>query len=88
MAFDRDRGTRQARGYDQAWMMARMVILARDRICRICRRAESTQVDHIVPLTRGGARLDPDNLQGLCAVCHSRKTATEDSRFAMKGTRR
>jgi 5-methylcytosine-specific restriction enzyme A len=51
----------------------------------------ATCTDHIVPPRSAGAvgspawrRLfwDPLNHQSLCATCHSRKTATEDSRFA------
>lgn len=37
-------------------------------------------VDHITPLTAGGARLDPANLQTLCQPCHNRKTAADRQR--------
>ncbi len=40
-------------------------------------------VDHIVPISMGGARLDPDNCQSLCSRCHNRKTGVE--RSAMGG---
>ena len=36
-------------------------------------------VDHIVPLHRGGAEYDPDNLQTLCRTCHAEKTRSENS---------
>lgn len=36
----------------------------------------STDVDHIIPKSRGGEDT-PENLQGACHSCHSRKTATE-----------
>jgi 5-methylcytosine-specific restriction protein A len=44
----------------------------------------ATQLDHIVP-HKGDMKLfrDPKNRQGLCDSCHGRKTATEDSSFAM-----
>lgn len=77
--FDRQRGTRQARGYDADWLRCRAYILSREPLCRRCKREQATAVDHILPLRRGGARLDPDNLQPLCASCHNKKTATEDS---------
>jgi hypothetical protein len=35
-------------------------------------------IDHIVPLDCGGDRVDPDNLQLLCANCHAVKSAVED----------
>jgi 5-methylcytosine-specific restriction protein A len=41
----------------------------------------ATEVDHIVPVARGGALLDWDNLQSMCHGCHSRKTASEDGGF-------
>ena len=35
------------------------------------------EVDHIVPLSRGGAEQDPANLQHLCVPCHAAKTRRE-----------
>ena len=39
----------------------------------ICRRAASVQVDHIVPITKGGTD-ERGNLQGVCEECHEDKT--------------
>jgi 5-methylcytosine-specific restriction protein A len=51
----------------------------------IGRRAPSTHADHIIPVNeRPDLAWDLDNLQGMCAACHSNKTATEDSTFAKK----
>ncbi len=57
----------------------RPTVLARDPICVICGRNASTDVDHIKP-HKGNWTLfaDLNNLQGLCAHCHSRKTMMED----------
>lgn len=33
------------------------------------------EVDHVVPLVRGGAFDDPNNLQALCSDCNNRKGA-------------
>lgn len=88
--FDQIRGTRQERGYGQAWQKLRLIILRRDPFCMIgviCdsdnvgNRAVSKEVDHIVPKSRGGTDAE-ENLQGACHACHSHKTATEDSTFA------
>ncbi len=37
----------------------------------------ASQVDHIVPLAQGGARLARNNLQSLCTACHARKSQAE-----------
>ncbi len=36
-------------------------------------------VDHKVPISRGGAKLDPANAQTMCWSCHNRKTGLERS---------
>lgn len=77
---DKQRESRHKRGYGYRWQKLRLIILARDPICKICGRAASTDVDHIIPKSKGG--LDAvDNLQGLCHSCHSRKTASEDGGY-------
>lgn len=60
----------------------RVLVLARDPICRMCNRAASTIADHIVP-HKGNWTLfcDMANLQGLCENCHSLKTAAEDGGY-------
>jgi 5-methylcytosine-specific restriction endonuclease McrA len=45
----------------------------------------ATNVDHIVPRRRGGADLDPTNVQAMCASCHSAKTAIRDGGFGRPG---
>jgi 5-methylcytosine-specific restriction protein A len=40
----------------------------------------ASEVDHIKP-KRNGGRDDWDNLQTLCQVCHSKKTAAEGARW-------
>ncbi len=89
--YDRWRGSSHLRGYDADWGKVRAFVLERDHhLCQHCLRKEiltpAREVDHIVPIAQGGARLDPDNCQSLCKPCHSRKTATEDSSFARKRT--
>lgn len=61
------------------WRKLRGTVLARDPICKICKRVASNVADHIRP-HRGIWALfcDLANLQGLCEECHNRKTATED----------
>ena len=59
--------------------------LARDKgLCVQCKREgrvkPGKEVDHIIPLKRGGTNAIK-NLQTLCKPCHSRKTAIEDGRW-------
>ena len=50
---------------------------AKHPLCVACeaegRTTPATQLDHIVPLFRGG-RDDDTNRQGLCSECHAAKT--------------
>ena len=48
--------------------------------CRQCGRAGRMEVDHVVPLDRGGDPWALDNLQALCRACHVHKTAGERRR--------
>lgn len=79
-SYEQTRETSTQRGYDRRWQKTRIFILNRDPICKICNRAPSTEVDHIIPRKKGGTD-DPRNLQGACKPCHSTKTATEDGRW-------
>lgn len=53
----------------------RFFVLKRDRYkCRICRKSGvELEVDHIVPVSRGGADT-VDNLQTLCKICNRSKS--------------
>ena len=59
------------------WRTLRLMILQNEPICRECERAVAQMVDHITPISQGGARLDPENLQPMCHSCHNRKRARE-----------
>jgi 5-methylcytosine-specific restriction protein A len=72
-SYELQRGSSAKRGYGAKWQRLRQVILSRDNyICAACIRM-ATDVDHILPRSKGGMH-DPDNLQSLCHECHSRKT--------------
>lgn len=79
---DRDRGTRQQRGYDNAWLKLRKRKLAADPLCEYCLKKKpevvtvAAQAHHIVPF-RGRndpLRLDWDNLASTCVRCHGELT--------------
>lgn len=51
--------------------------LAEHPLCARCdafgRTSEAVELDHVVPLAKGGTD-DESNLQGLCVACHKAKT--------------
>jgi len=81
---ERYRGTAKARGYDEDWKRLRAAVLRVEPFCRACTAAGVIQlaqeVDHVVPLAEGGARLERANVQPLCRECHAAKTGTEHAR--------
>jgi len=53
------------------WLNTRRYILAGQPLCECGKLAQ--EVDHIVPLSRGGAPYALENLQPLCSECHREK---------------
>lgn len=81
MHDDKPKDTRRSpskRGYDSRWRKVRLMVLRANPICQHCNEYAATEVDHIVPLSKGGSRLAMDNLQALCKSCHSKKTRAEN----------
>lgn len=80
-----NRPTAAARGYDADWRRVRDNFLAEHPLCAVClangMTVAASDVDHVLAIRKGGERLNPANLQSLCAGCHSRKTAREDGGF-------
>jgi len=68
--------THRGRPLPPGWPTTRRRILARDPVCRACRRARAVEVDHVIPRSQGGADHD-HNLAGVCHSCHQQKTQTE-----------
>lgn len=63
-----------------AWVRIRARQLAREPLCQACADIEpATEVDHVIPITKGGAKRDASNLQSLCHACHSAKTRAEQA---------
>ena len=80
-----DRPSAASRGYGGAWRKDRRAFLARNPICVDPFNRHPNEVrpavhsDHIMPRAAGGGD-GWDNLQALCASCHSYKTMTIDMR--------
>lgn len=53
-----------------SWKRLREQVLREEPVCRICRKAPSTQVHHKVPVHLGGTNARA-NLEGVCQDCHS-----------------
>ena len=59
----------------------RAAVLVRDRgRCRRCRRAINLEMDHIVPVSKGG-KTEESNLQTLCRRCNRAKSRKLVPRF-------
>ena len=71
--------SRLHRGLNQRrWRAVRRRVLIRDGWrCTECGRPGRLEVDHRVPLERGGDPWELDNLQSLCRDCHHGKTRRE-----------
>lgn len=82
--YDSRRPSAPKRGYGRRWGKLRRWFLARHPMCEWpgCQQPAS-QVDHIVPLARGGTN-ETANLQALCASHHTYKTNTQDGGFGRR----
>ena len=63
------------------WRTLRALKLQKDPRCEEGMRTgmliPAQMVDHIIPINKGGAPLDLNNLQSLCNHCHAVKTARD-----------
>lgn len=57
-------------------MDLRHVVLVEEPVCAVCERKPSIQVDHIIPVSKGGTDTR-SNLQGICLECHEDKTRVD-----------
>ena len=83
------RGSAASRGYDRDWQHVRLLALQRDKyLCQHCltegRITSAIDVDHIIPLSAQGNRLDLSNLQSLCRACHRTKTSQDTKLYAQR----
>ncbi len=57
--------------------LRRFVFIRDGYRCVRCKRAGRLECDHVIPLDRGGAPMDPENCQTLCVRCHIEKSRRE-----------
>lgn len=63
------------RGYGGRWQRYVRMYLRAHPVCAICRHEPATEVDHIIPATRGGDFWELSNHQPACKRCNSKKGA-------------
>jgi len=73
--------------HSKRWKDMRGVYLRYESVCEVHKylgkQIDCTQnepIDHIIPISKGGAPLDSRNLMTLCTTCHSIKTGMETRR--------
>lgn len=68
-----------ARGYGSDWRRLRAEVLRAEPLCRLCRTAPATEVDHVVAFrgVHDPLRLARGNVRPVCAPCHRRRTARQ-----------
>lgn len=73
------RAPRSTKDYGRQHQKWRRIVLSRHPICQHpgCTQ-HSVDADHIIPISRGGARYDLANGQALCRSHHSAKTNREN----------
>lgn len=63
------------------WRKLRKTFLINNPLCVVCQSMDivtpATVADHIVPINKGGAKLDVNNLQPMCEHHHNSKSAKE-----------
>ena len=69
--------------------LKRQLMRRQDNTCTYCghrRRASSLDIDHVIPVARGGSN-DPSNLQVICRPCNQRKGVQTDEEFRVRYSR-
>ena len=72
-----ERGGSSARGYGRDWQRLRGRFLKANPRCVVCGSDVDVEIDHIIPLERGGES-EWSNLQTLCRTHHAMKTRRVD----------
>ena len=82
-AWDHGGKSAAKRGYGRQHRKNREQLLRQEPLCRMCkaknppRYTPATIADHVVPIAKGGAIHDINNLQPVCADCHLAKSSAD-----------
>jgi 5-methylcytosine-specific restriction enzyme A len=75
------RSTNQVFYNSSVWRRLRLYHIRNNPLCAahnaIDEIVAAAIVDHVIPISSGGAKLSPKNLQSLCESCHNKKSAME-----------
>lgn len=58
----------------KAWMLENRALLRQYKKAGLVRHQRFWDIDHIIPVCKGGGLCSMSNLQTLCVACHRRKT--------------
>lgn len=64
---------------------AKRILRAHQFVCHVCGKFGATQVDHVIPLSEGGADTDENKRPIHAEPCHREKTAAEAVRARRRG---
>lgn len=74
------RTQKQAYGSRSDWTSISRTVKHRDNhCCRLCGSTQFLQVDHIIPVSKGGKTV-VSNLWTLCDICHSKRPGHKTAR--------
>lgn len=59
------------------WSRLRNQYIRKHPICELCQQRAAEVVHHKTRLREGGDRLNPDNLQSLCKLCHNQHHSSQ-----------
>lgn len=82
--WDHGGKSRHRRGYGRQHVRLRQQLLQQEPLCRLCKAkgkiTPATIADHVVPIAKGGAVHDIENLQPVCGPCHQEKTLLDQGK--------
>jgi hypothetical protein len=85
IAYVLNRGRNKSQVSEHLQLIRKKLIESNGKKCSKCLKEFNTsylELDHIIPISIGGAIFDNDNFQILCNYCHKKKTYVDNSTVA------